>query len=98
IAVREARGICQKQKDPPAWISWIGEIETRLFVGPSASLGKRLEACGLFEKCEIQATDWAVPLLGNDDFGAALQVRVILLIDFFPEDEHDQVRILFDGT
>src|ERR1035441_5627974 len=37
-----------------------------------------------------------VALLGNNDFGAALQVGVVLLVELFAEDEHDHIGVLLN--
>ena len=35
-------------------------------------------------------------LSGDDDFGAAFEVGIVLLVNLFAEDEHDHVGILLD--
>src|SRR5208337_1333253 len=40
----------------------------------------------------------AVALFGNDDFGPALEVGIVLLVHLFAEDEGDHVGVLLDGA
>ena len=50
------------------------------------------------QKREMELSDGAIALLGDDDFGAALEFGIVLLVDLFAEDEHDNVGILLDGA
>ena len=71
-------------------------VGARLFLGSQPTLGQGLKSGAVFEERHFHPPDGAVALLGNNDLGAALQLRIILLIDFFAEDEHDEIGILFD--
>ena len=52
----------------------------------------------IVEECEVEFADGAVALLGNNDLGAALEVGVVLLVDLFAEDKHNNVGVLLDGA
>src|SRR5208337_3393413 len=53
-------------------------------------------SAGIVQKREIEPADGAIALLGNNDFGAALEVGIVLLVNLFAEDKQDHVGILFD--
>src|SRR5690348_3594478 len=48
------------------------------------------------EEGEVGGTDRAVALLGDDDLGDVLQVRVVLLVDAGAEDHHHDVGVLLE--
>ena len=50
------------------------------------------------DECQVHFAGGAVALLGNNQLGAALQVGVVLLVDFLAEDECHHVGILLDGS
>src|SRR5258708_37079159 len=54
------------------------------------------EAGGIVQKGQIELADRTVALLGDDDFGTAFEVWVVLLVDLFADDEHDDVRVLLN--
>src|SRR5688500_5369742 len=52
----------------------------------------------LVEEVWVGRADRAVALLGDDDLGDVLQVRVVLLVDAGPENHHDDVGVLLEGA
>src|ERR1700730_5058096 len=46
----------------------------------------------------MELADGAITLLGDDDFGTAFEVGIVLLVDFFAEDKHNNVGVLLDGA
>src|SRR6266545_671708 len=69
-----------------------------LFAGLVVALCQVGKASGIVQESQVELADGSVALLGNDDFGLAAKFWVVLLVDFFTEDKHDQVGILLDGT
>src|SRR5579859_7659737 len=72
-------------------------IDSSLFRAPSA-FRQRLESGAVFEERHFDFADGTIALLGNNDFSAALQFGIVLLVDFFAEDEHHQIGILLDRS
>src|SRR5882672_4227465 len=67
-----------------------------LFSRFAIAVGHVSEAGGIVQECEVKTADGAVALLGDDDLGFASQGGVVLLVDLFAEDEHDEVGVLLD--
>src|SRR4029077_20303261 len=51
-----------------------------------------------FQEGHSDFSDRTVALFGNNDLGLTLQFGIVLLVDFFAEDEHYQVGILLDRS
>src|ERR1700675_2734858 len=47
---------------------------------------------------QVNSADWTIALLANDEFGAAFEVGIVLLVDLLAEDEHDDVGVLLNGA
>src|SRR5260221_1382569 len=54
------------------------------------------EAGGIVQKGQIELADRTVALLGDDDFGTAFEVWVILLVDLLAKDKHNNVGVLLN--
>src|SRR5215469_10756245 len=60
--------------------------------------GPVFKARELLEECQAHAIGRAVALLGDDQFGFALKIRIIWFVDFFAKDETDYISILLNRT
>src|ERR1700681_4871624 len=47
---------------------------------------------------QVNPADGTIALLADDEFGAAFEVGIVLLVDLLAEDEHDDVGVLLDGA
>lgn len=51
----------------------------------------------LRQPCEVYGADWTVTLFGDDDFGDALELSVLVVV-VVTIDEHDDIGILLDSS
>src|SRR5437762_975807 len=70
------------------------------FVRLAHVAGSSLEAGEFFEEGERNLADRTVALLGDDQFGLAsfFHTRLfVFLVEFWPDEQGDQISVLFDG-
>src|SRR5436853_7746545 len=72
----------------------ISGVFPRLRVAP----GEVREAGGIVQEREVEFPDWSIALLGNDDLGFAAKLGIVLLVDLFAKDKHNNVGVLLDGA
>src|SRR5580704_6712449 len=56
------------------------------------------KAGGIVQEGEVELANRPIALLGDDDFRPALEVGVVLLVDFLTKDKHNNVGILLDRS
>src|SRR5271166_3974642 len=63
------------------------------------ALGRQvLEARGRVLEGQLDEAGGTVALFGDDEFGDAFEVGIVLLVDLFAEDEGHDVGVLLDGA
>jgi hypothetical protein len=82
--------------DPPAVARSLRDVNRCLLAGFVVAFEQIREARRIMQEGEIELADGTISLLGDDDFGAAFEVGIVLLIDLFAENEHDDVGVLFN--
>ena len=60
--------------------------------------GEVFEARGRVLEGQLDEAGGAVALFGDDEFGDAFEVGIVLLIDLFAEDEGHDIGVLLDGA
>src|SRR5262249_56271868 len=61
-------------------------------------LRQRLEPGRALDKCQFHRSGWAVALLGDDEFGQAVEVGIVRTVNLFAKDKRHEICILFDRT
>src|SRR5437763_68552 len=61
-------------------------------------VGQVLEARGTLDERQTYGSGGTVALLGDDQFGLALKIRIIGLIDFFTKDEAHHIGVLLNSA
>src|SRR5712671_891763 len=69
-----------------------------LFAGFVVAVGHVGKTGGIVQECQVEAADGTVALFGDDDLSFASEGWIVLFVNLFAEDKHDEVGVLLDGA
>src|SRR5690349_9694222 len=80
----------------PQAVGVVKIVRRELFFTSHTALCQRFKPGRALQKRHADAASRAITLLRDDDFRSSLKLRIVLLIDLFPENKHNKVSVLLD--